>query len=338
MLSYMILSSLLLGETRVSQENEYIFVYSPALAEYSLPNEYIKFDKILIQNLIEQGYTIIDDPNGKFRAIISNEAFSIRSLEEAGSIFQVAAQAGVDGFDSTTPLGKKAMSLIRGYDPFVDESKVTKQPLINIHLKVFANTGGGFSNRSLTFDAMKPDTRGFLEPRDEEKNRQFAEGKYKPEAKGTSLYIAEPFIFPYQVRSLHFENKPNSYDQNNQLHESQKLIKERLDQAMEAYRVGIDSFTSSLSDRLLGGIADKLNTEIPINELPEQLKAALTHMFSEHPRDFGFNSKEEAADFMNKNGKLVLTARASLSVSHSNPDFPELRNGVRTSFPLPKKK
>ncbi|MEZ5162915.1 MAG: hypothetical protein R2688_04010 [Fimbriimonadaceae bacterium] len=106
-----------------------------AAQPFELAQEYKAYTAEYLDNLEKKQFTILDDPDGQFKVVVSDRAFSIFSLETAGGFFNDAAKLGATGFDTSTELGKRASAFIRGYGPFIDENKPIKQPIINASLR-----------------------------------------------------------------------------------------------------------------------------------------------------------------------------------------------------------
>ena len=328
------LLSLILGfQSRNPIEPKAVIVYDHAVPPFAHAQNYEAYTRDYLEKLTDLQYTVLEDPNGQFKVIVSDDAFHIYSLEMAGSFFQTAGKLGLAGFDSSTELGKQAISFIRGYDPFIDVNKPLREPLIHSNLNLYINVNGSFSSSRLILE-IPPTKQGFADERDDALDKAVKSGEQKIQRKGPVIRVSEPYINPHQIRIFSSPPKISSYESSQMLEKAHELVMERFASAIESYRVGMDSYMTSMIDKYLGNLANQLPGEISINDLPEDAKRQLQYQFENNFKNFGFNSKEEALEYYDKNGKITVAPRIGFNYDTKNRnDYGKRGVGVVLSYP-----
>ena len=335
MISFLLVNSSILRVAPGTNIPPVVIIYESIYKNSTLPNEHKQYNSELLTELAKEQYTIIEDPEGRFTAIVSNSAFEINALEGTASIFQEASQLGLEGFDTTTDLGKRALALIRGNNPHVDYSLPAKQPAIGVNVDCYFERTGTYQNFSVPLP-FNLDKQGFFEPRDPKLVEKYDKNRLSPEPKGPIYQVYEPFIHPYNVRVIESEPKKSPYRQGESLAKAQALIQERLENAIAQYRLGADSYVTVFLSKHLGDISNRIPGEFSVNELPEWLKKGAMRQFQDHYKEYGFNSQEEVSSFFENGGKIRLKALLRVSVQEARPNDPgKASTGVGKVLPLP---
>ena len=323
----------------VNSSPHYVYVYESALnPSFQHPIDWLEYTDEYIEKLKEnkrETYVVLDDPEGRFRVIVAGTAIPLFGLKDAGSIFRDGAKTGQIGFDTTTPLGQRALALIRNYNPYVDESEPEKQPLLNVGLDVFWKPEGKaiWGSESLEGPELGyykyPGNENILERRKADK---------LPEPKGPGYFIATPIIRPYAIRRFWKKGEYNVFLDGEYAKLAHDLVMSEYESALDEYRIGIDSYAASLINLHFGGVGNKVPGLIDLRELPDDASKRLINNIMTDPKTFGFLNQEDASQFIERGGKLEVKYALSISLYTKNPLNKGALNGVSVQLPIIDKK
>lgn len=328
------------GEVAQSQNDAppYIYVYEHADEKYEYPQEWSGYTQDFFSSISKdqrKNFIVLDDKDGRFRVLISGDAIPLFGLREAGTLFNEGAKTGQIGFDTSTELGKRALSLIRNYDPYIDESEPAKQPIVNVGINLFIKPEGGQTWGS---DYYQSKDRGYYKYPGDEKILAVRNRQHKVISKGPGFFIVTPIIQPYRVLRVWKKGEYNVFDDGEYARLAQELVMKEYFDSLEIFRHGMESYATMMIDQLIGPIGNRLPGDLDLSQFPEGSRTQLEANMLANPQRFGFLSMNDAQAFIDKGGKLSIKFALEVYSSHSNPANGSSLSGVGFQLPIVEKK